>query len=103
MDIDIGRDLPVIHERLHACRTDSVRLWSNGESIGRISPQFGAEPLKGEHVEKYLVERYPGLMLDWLLSPKNLEERAGDLQELMRVVLHRDMRCGLSSRAPNPT
>ncbi len=66
VDFDILRDLPRVDELIGKSRVDSVRLWYDGEPVGRIPPWAGAEPLTAEHVRNLLVQRFKGVLLSAL-------------------------------------
>ena len=66
VDFDILRDLSRVDELIGKSRVDSVRLWYDGEPVGRIPPLAGAEPLTAEHVRNLLVQRFKGVLLSAL-------------------------------------
>ena len=63
VDFDVFRDLSRVDELIGSRRVDAVRIWYDGEPVGRIPPSAGAEPLTGEHVRNILVQRFRGVLL----------------------------------------
>ena len=72
VDFDVFRDLPRIDELIGSRRVDAVRIWYDGEPVGRIPPSAGAEPLTGEHVRNILVQRFRGVLLSVLTRQQGI-------------------------------
>jgi hypothetical protein len=63
VDFDVLLDLSRVDEVIGSRRVDAVRIWYDGEPVGRIPPSAGAEPLTGEHVRNILIQQFKGVLL----------------------------------------
>jgi hypothetical protein len=67
VDFDVLLDLSRVDELIASRRVDAVRIWYDGEPVGRIPPSAGAEPLTGEHVRNLLIQRFRGVLLSAII------------------------------------
>ena len=82
IEIDLALDFDRLDGVLAAARPDAVRVSHRNTPILRIDPVFGAEPIRGVHVRRELLQRAPGLVLGLLL-----EDRAARSAAAMTAVL----------------
>jgi hypothetical protein len=68
LEIDLALGFDRLDGVLAAARPDAVRVSYRDTPIFRIAPIFGAEPIRGVHVRRELLERAPGLVLGLMLE-----------------------------------
>ncbi len=85
VDLELMRDLDKLELLFDSDPVDAVRVWLNGEPVGRIPPRPGAERLRAEHVRSILVERFPGALLGVLIETRAGSRPLAGAAELIAV------------------
>jgi GT2 family glycosyltransferase len=68
LEIDLALGFERLDGVLAAARPDAVRVSHRDTPILRVEPIFGAEPIRGVHVRRELLDRAPGLVLGLMLE-----------------------------------
>jgi glycosyltransferase involved in cell wall biosynthesis len=69
VDFDVSRDLQDLDEFLSSHGpVDAMRVYANGQPVGRIAPRAAAESLRPQHVRALLVSRFSSVLLGELVS-----------------------------------
>jgi len=68
IDLEVARDWRTLSDRLTMEHVDAIRLFHNGQLIGRIAPVAGAERLSDRYVREYIIDHHSGMVLRLLLD-----------------------------------